>query len=188
MTTVLVPLAAGCEEMEAVIVIDVLRRAGITVLVAGLEPGIVEASRGVRLVPDLVLAEVDVTRCDALVLPGGGPGTTRLRADAYVRRLVEDFVRAGKLVAAVCAAPTVLLDAGVLAGRRVTAHPSVHAELERAGVHVDRTQRVVTDGNFVTSQGPGTCFEFAFALVERFCGAAKVAELNAGILARIAAH
>lgn len=188
MTTVLMPLAAGCEEMEAVIVIDVLRRAGITVVVAGLEPGTVEASRGIRLVPDRVLADVDATRCDALVLPGGGPGTARLRADMRVRGLVADFVRAGKLVAAVCAAPTVLLDAGVLAGRRVTAHPSVHGELERAGIHVERTRRVVTDGNFVTSQGPGTCFEFAFALVERWCGAAKVAELNAGILARITAN
>ncbi|MBK6941808.1 MAG: DJ-1/PfpI family protein [Planctomycetes bacterium] len=185
MTTVLVPLAAGCEEMEAVIVIDVLRRAGITVVVAGLEPGTVEASRGVRFVPDASFADVDVSRCDALVLPGGGPGTARLRANVAVRRTVVEFVQADKLVAAVCAAPTVLLDAGVLTARRVTAHPSVHGELERAGVRVERSQRVVADGNLVTSQGPGTCFEFAFALVERLCGAAKVAELNAGILARI---
>ncbi|MBL8768146.1 MAG: DJ-1/PfpI family protein [Planctomycetes bacterium] len=185
MKSVLVPLAPGCEEMEVVIVVDVLRRAGADVVLAGLEPGPTEASRGVRIVADRALDEVEIARFDAVVLPGGGPGTARLRADARVRRVVTEFAAAGKLVAAVCAAPTVLLDAGILAGKRVTAHPSVHAELARAGVRVDSAQRVVVDGALITSQAPGTCFEFAFALVSALFGASKVAELNAGILARV---
>ncbi len=185
MVSVLVPLAAGCEEMEAVIVIDVLRRAGASVVVVGLEDGSVEASRGVRIVPDRRLDDVDAAAFDALVLPGGGPGTARLRQDARILRSVREFAAADKWIAAVCAAPTVLLAAGVLAGKRATAHPSVHAELARGGVQVEAAQRVVVDGKLLTSQGPGTCFEFAYALVERLFSTAKVAELNASILARI---
>lgn len=182
MARALVPLAAGFEEMEAVILIDVLRRAGVEVVVAGIAPGPCRGSRGVVITPDIDLADVD-GEFDAIVLPGGGPGTAALRADPRVLARVRDQAGAGRLTAAVCAAPTVLLDAGVLAGRRATGHPSVHEELGRGGVEVVQ-DRVCEDGGVVTSQSPGTTFEFAYHLVDRLCGAGTAARLDQGILAR----
>lgn len=182
--TALIPLAPGFEEIEAVILIDVLRRAGVDVTVAGTVPGVIEASRGVRIEPDTTLDEVDPAGFDLVVLPGGLPGTLALRSDPRILALLRNHHATGRLTAAVCAAPTVLAAAGIAASHRVTAHPSVWNELRSAGVDV-RDERVVTDGHVVTSQGPGTSMEFAFALVERLCGPEKVLELNAGILARV---
>ncbi|MFG0318326.1 MAG: DJ-1 family glyoxalase III [Planctomycetota bacterium JB042] len=180
----LVPLAPGFEEIEAVTIIDVLRRAGVEVTVAGTVDGLVEASRGVRVMPDTTVGAVDPESFDLVVLPGGGPGTEALRDDPRILEMVRRHHAAGRLTAAVCAAPTVLAAAGIAARHRVTGHPSVRDALEAAGADV-ADDRVVVDGNVVTSQGPGTSIEFAFALVERLCGAEKVRELNEGILARV---
>ncbi|HET8700409.1 MAG TPA: DJ-1/PfpI family protein, partial [Nitrococcus sp.] len=114
MARVLLPLAEGCEELEAVTVIDLLRRAGIDVVVAGLAEGAVKASRGVVLTPDVALDAVLDQDFDMIVLPGGAGGAARLEADARVHRLLQRQADAGRYVAAICAAPKVLLAAGLL--------------------------------------------------------------------------
>jgi len=173
----LMPWADGVEEMEAVILADVLRRAGWPVTTAGLRPGPVSGSRGVKLLPDAVWSDVAPDAFDALVLPGGARGTENLAAHAGVLAAVRAFDAAGKRLAAVCAAPLVLQAAGVLRpGRRITSHPAVRNQFRDADW---RDERVVEDGPLVTSQGPGTCFEFALALVARAEGPRRAAALAA---------
>lgn len=172
---VLVPLAAGVEEMEAVILVDVLRRAGWTVRSAGLTPGPVTASRRVVLVPDVTLDTVSAAEVDLLLLPGGGPGTEALMNDERVLALARDLVAAGKPVAAICAAPRVLDRAGLLAGKRYTCFPGVESRIG-SGLHVGGA--VVTDGLVHTSQGPGTAFAFALHLVSTFDSSEKAARLR----------
>lgn len=167
MTNVLVPLADGVEEMEAVIIIDVLRRAECRVVAAGLKSLTVTASRKVVLVADALLGDVSIASFDAIVLPGGGPGTAALRADRRVIDAVRVLHSGGKLVGAICAAALVLHDAGLLDGRRFTSHPSVSQMLTQ-GTRVD--ERLVEDGNILTSQGPGTAFDFALAVAARLKG------------------
>jgi 4-methyl-5(b-hydroxyethyl)-thiazole monophosphate biosynthesis len=167
MPKVLVPLADGCEEMEAVILLDTLRRAGWDVVGAGLHAGEIRCSRGVRLIPDAVWDEVPVETFDMLVLPGGGPGTDALRRDPRILDALRAFHAGGKTVAAICAGPLVLQEAGLLKDRKATCHPGVAGELTQAQ-RVD--DAVVTDGTIVTSQGPGTAFAFALELVRRTDG------------------
>ncbi|MCI0586600.1 MAG: DJ-1/PfpI family protein [Planctomycetes bacterium] len=181
MPRVLVPLAPGFEEIEAVTVIDVLRRANVEVVVAGVEPGPIEGSRGVRVTPDTTL-EAAGTEFDMVAIPGGARGAERLREDARLHAIVRGLLAKGKPVAAICAGPTVLSHLGVLEGRRATAHPSV-LSLLRAGQVV--TDRVVVDGPVVTSRSPGTAMEFAFKLVELLVGRVKAEEVNRGVLARL---
>ncbi|MCX6998551.1 MAG: DJ-1/PfpI family protein [Kiritimatiellaeota bacterium] len=181
MTSALLPLADGVEELEAVAVLDILRRAGWRVVAAGLRPGPVTASRGVRLLPDANWDDLDLAAFDALVVPGGGRGVAALRQDARVRTAVRDFFERGKLVAAICAGPLVLQDAGVLAGRRATCHPDVAPELT-ATPCVDAA--VVTDGRLVTSQGAGTALEFALALVALVDGAAQAEKVARSLALR----
>lgn len=179
----LVPLADGFEEIEAITVIDVLRRAGLEVVVAGLKPGVARGSHGIDVVPDVELGSIDAAAIDVLVLPGGMPGTRHLAADARVLELVRRLHAAGKPTAAICAAPIVLHAAGIARGIEVTSHPSVRGEL--AGAIVRGDLRVVRAGKVTTSQGAGTALEFALALVEDLCGAEKAAELaRAMIVAR----
>jgi len=170
MPRVLVPLADGCEEMEAVIILDTLRRAEWDVVSAGLHPGPVRASRGVVLVPDASWDTLDIDSFDMLVLPGGARGTSNLAGDVRILDALRRFHRSGKLVAAVCAGPLVLQAAGILEGKKVTCHPSAADDLKAAARLPDR---VVIDGNLITSQGPGTSFEFALAIVERVDGSGK---------------
>ena len=114
MAKVLVPLADGCEELEAVTIIDLLRRAGIEVVSAGLKPGVVKASRGVQLVPDVTLDVALQDDYDMVVLPGGMPGAAHLKDDVRILDLLKNMAAAGKYTAAICAAPMVLAEAGVL--------------------------------------------------------------------------
>ncbi len=168
--TVLVPLAEGFEEMEAVIIIDVLRRAEIDVTVAGLSgPGPVLGSRGISVVAEADMADAEGQVFDAVVLPGGLGGTLAMRADPRVVEAVRASEAAGRLTAAICAAPLVLKAAGLSEGRTLTAHPSVQEELEAAGATLGTT-RVVRDGQLLTSRGPGTAMEFALALVAELVG------------------
>lgn len=176
---VLVPIAPGVEEIEAVTVIDVLRRAGAEVTVAGLVDGVIEASRGVKLVADVALDAVLDVAFDAVVLPGGLGGTNRLRADPRIRAILERSRRAGSLIGAVCAAPTVLWDAGLLEGKRATSHPSVLDVLTGARTS---EERVVIDDGIVTSRGAGTSMEFALALARLLVGEAKERELRAAMV------
>ena len=179
MARVLVPLADGCEELEAVTIIDLLRRAGIEVVSAGLKPGVVKASRGVQLVPDLTLDSALQDEYDMVVLPGGMPGAAHLKADPRILRLLKDMAAAGKYTAAICAAPMVLAEAGVLEGRQATSYPGFLDALP--GVTVSAAA-VVQDGKVLTSRGPGTAMDFALALIETLAGADKRQQVEAALV------
>jgi len=172
---ILVPLAAGFEETEAVVIIDVLRRAGLEVVVAGLEPGPCRGSHGIVLVPDTTLAEIDAATLTMAVLPGGMPGTRHLMADARLLALLRQLDARGAPAAAICAAPLVLQAAGLLEGLEVTSHPSVRGELSSA--RVVAAPSTVRSGRVTTSQGVGSALEFALALVADLCGPERAAEL-----------
>jgi protein DJ-1 len=166
--TALVILAAGAEEMEVSIVVDVLRRSGIKVTLAGLSgSGPVTCSRGLRILPDVALGDV-AGSFDAVVLPGGAQGAENLASSPLVGRHLKSQWQRGRLVAALCAAPIALLRHEIGLGQALTAHPSVTAQL--AGSYAVSSERVVEAGSLVTSQGPGTSFEFALALVRRLRG------------------
>lgn len=179
MAKVLVPLADGCEELEAVTIIDLLRRAGVEVTTAGLKPGTVTASRGVQLVPDTTLDAALEADYDMVVLPGGLPGATHLKEDARILALLKKMAAAGKYTAAICAAPMVLAEAGILAGRQATSYPGSLDGV--AGVTL-RTEAVVQDGKVLTSRGPGTAMDFALALVEVLTGSEKRQQVEAGLV------
>ena len=176
MPRVLVPLAQGCEELEAVTVIDILRRAGVDVVTAGLIPGPVRASRGVVLVPDTLLDAVGNDPFDMIVLPGGKEGAERLGEDSRVRDLLRRMAAEGRYVAAICAAPGVLAKAGLLDGRQATAFPGI---LDRVPGLTPSAEAVVRDGTIVTSRGPGTALDFALELVRLLKGDAVKAEVEA---------
>jgi len=182
MKQVLVPLAHGFEEIETVTIVDILRRAGARVILAGTASGPIKGSRGVVVVPDALLQEVLAQSFDLVVLPGGQPGTDNLMADERVKTLLKSMQAGGKPIAAICAAPLVLHAAGILAGRTVTSHPSVKERLR--GVTYSEN-RVVRDGQVVTSRGPGTALEFALALVDLLFGPDMVDKVNQGVMARI---
>ncbi len=191
MPTVLVILPEGFEELEAVAPIDVLRRAGCTVTLAALGPTLRVVGRNhIAIEADLLLAQlapparspditpITPTTWDCLLLPGG-PGVAALRASPVVRELVSRHHAAGRLLAAICAAPTVLHDAGLLAARRYTAHPSVAAELPA----ILAGERVVRDGHILTSRGAGTALDFGLALVAALVSPDKSTEIAASIRA-----
>jgi 4-methyl-5(b-hydroxyethyl)-thiazole monophosphate biosynthesis len=180
MPNVLLPLANGCEELEAVTVIDILRRAGIGVTTASLEPGPVRASRGTVLVPDTTLAQAMMAHdFDMIVLPGGMPGSEHLKNDARIITLLQRMAEAGKYTAAICAAPMALHAAGLLEGKRVTSYPGVLDRLP--GTHRYVSDAVVVDGHVVTSRGPGTAMDFALTLVELLVGPSQRAAVEAGL-------
>ncbi len=181
MAKVLVPLADGCEELEAVTIIDLLRRAGIEVTVAGLNPGVVKASRGVQLMPDTTLDLALADSYDMIVLPGGMPGAQHLKVDPRILDAVRRMAAAGKITAAICAAPTVLLAAGVLEGRQATSYPGFLDALKPPGVRLS-TAPVVVDGTVITSRGPGTAMDFALTLIETLAGADVRAKVEAGLV------
>lgn len=168
MTKVLIPLAQGCEELEAVTVIDILRRADIQVITAGLEPGPVRASRGTILVPDTTLDEALRNVFDMIVLPGGMPGSEYLKNDSRVISALQEQAAAGKYTAAICAAPMALHAAGLLEGKQATSFPGVIDALP--GTHHYSDEKVVVDGRVITSKGPGTAMDFALTLVELLAG------------------
>ncbi len=166
---VLVPLAPGVEEMEAVTVIDVLRRAGFEVVAAGVdgtEP--IRASNGVVLVPDASLADVLEEPFDLLAIPGGIPNTERLRATEPLLAVIRQRFEHGHWVAAICAAPRVLDAAGIVQKIELTSHPVVAESLGHARAY--REDAVVVDGKVVTSRGAGTALPWALELVELLAG------------------
>ncbi len=179
MTRAVVVLAEGFEEIEAVTPIDVLRRAGVEVVVAGLTSTRVVGSRGIVLEADTTLAEVG--EVDVVVLPGGMPGADNLGKSEAVRALVERTYAAGRRVAAICAAPAMALGrTSVLEGKRATCYPGFEQHLPGGVTHTD--ERVVVDGRLVTSRGPGTALEFSLALVEQLVSKDRADQLRHGML------
>lgn len=179
MKTALIPFADGSEELEAVTVINILRRAGVEVTVAGLHEGPLRGSRGTALLPDATLDKALARDYDMVVLPGGQPGTNHLKADERVLKLVRQMHDADRYVAAICAAPSVLATAGLLDGKQATSFPGA---LDAFPKVLRQPQAVVEDGKLITSRGPGTAMDFALVLVERLMGHAKRAEVEAGLV------
>jgi len=179
MPTILVILADGFEEIEAITPIDLLRRAGAEVVSASLTEGIHVIGRtGVTVHADAALAEVLYREFDCVYLPGG-PGVRHLRADARVAEIVRRQQAAGRWLAAICAGPAVLHDAGLLTGRRYTAHFSVAGELPA----ILADERVVADGRLLTSRGAGTALDFALLLIETLFSPEKAGEIRLSICA-----
>ncbi len=169
MPSVLVPLAPGFEDLEATTIVDILRRAGVEVVTAGLTPGLVQGSRGMRVQPDASLDEILERDFDMIALPGGMPGSEHLKNDPRIQKLLQRMASAGRYTAAICAAPMALAAAGLLQGRRATSYPGVIDAVPQAGATYV-PEPVVVDGRVVTSRGPGTAMDFALTLVELLVG------------------
>ena len=170
MTRVLVPLADGFEEIEAVAIVDLLRRADIEVHTASLGDREVTGSHGITVVADASLDEVNAGVYDMIVLPGGMPGTAHLKSDPRVTRLLRQFAESGRYTAAICAAPSVLAHAGLLEGRKATSFPGFLKADSAPGIRLSEDP-VVVDGKVATSRGPGTAVPFGLALIELLEGA-----------------
>jgi 4-methyl-5(b-hydroxyethyl)-thiazole monophosphate biosynthesis len=173
---VVVLLAPGFEELEAVTIVDVLRRANILVTVAGIAEPPIAGGHGIKVTPDISID--DVKAYDALVLPGGNPGYINLERDERVIALIRKAHSDGKLIGAICAAPHVLGKAGIMGGVTATCYPGVEIE---GAKRVE--EPVVRQGSIITSQGPGTAMAFALDLVEVLTGAQNAQEVRKALLA-----
>lgn len=184
MGKVYVFMAHGFEEMELTITTDMLRRAEFDVQTVSLadDTSPVTGSRGIPMVPDITFSQLQEGIADWLVLPGGLEGTRRLSEDARLLALLRRHVDGGKRVAAICAAPTVLVKAGIAGGWRMTSHPGVRDKME--GVEY-LEERVVTDGPFITSRAAGTTFDFAAAIITAEKGRPTFDRVNEGVLAAV---
>ncbi len=174
MTKVAIILAEGFEEIEAVTVIDILRRAGIDVIIAGLSSNNVKGGHSVTIVPDIIIDDLEINDFDALIIPGGNPGYKNLRNDNRVLLLIRKAFKSRKIIAAICAAPSVLSDAGIIKGKNCTIYPGMENELIQ-GESTPKQDIVVIDDNIITSRGPATALPFALTIVERLAGK-KIAE------------
>ena len=195
MKKAIVFLADGFEEIEALTPVDYLRRAGVEVTLAGVSKTEITGSHGITVKTDAAVTEALVSeKFDALVVPGGMPGSTNLAASAAVEKLLKDAESRGAVIAALCAAPVVVLaKAGLLKNRRYTCYPRMENDLAKfagsgykaltdGAVHLE--ERVVVDGNLVTARGAGVAEEFALALVEKLAGKSARDNLHNGIVAR----
>lgn len=174
---ILVPLAPGFEETEAVSVIDILRRAGLHTVTAAVSDNPVKGSHDVKITADIMLNEND--KYEAIVLPGGMPGTTNLKNDKRVISLVQSISKTGGITAAICAAPIVLAEAGVLTGKKYTCYPGFEKDIADAFFSSDP---VVTDGTIITSRGAGTAIPFALKIVEILAGEKTAKEIKKSII------
>lgn len=159
-------MADGCEEIEGLTVVDIVRRAGIHITTISIsDKKEVAGAHGITFLADAKKDEVDFSTLDGIVLPGGMPGTTNLGADETVDKVIREFAAGGKLVAAICAAPSVLGQAGILNGKHATSYPGFEPKLTGA---VTSEDPVVQDGNVITSRGMGTAIAFALEIVSYF--------------------
>lgn len=180
MKKVAVFLADGFEEIEALTVVDILRRARVYVdTVSVTEEYMVRGSHGINVQTEDLFDEVNFVEFDMVVLPGGMPGTAGLNLHSGVRRVVKDFAETGKYVAAICAAPSILGGLGLLKGKRAACYPSVEDKLQ--GAVILKTP-VVQDGNLITSRGMGTAIDFSLKLVEVLLDREKADELADSIV------
>jgi len=186
MPRVLVPIATGFEEIEAVCIIDVLRRAGIDVIMGSLnEVLLVQGANGITVQADRSIAGITVDELDMIVLPGGWDGTKALAHDAAVQSLLKEMDAKGKDIGAICAAPFALYTAGVLK-EGYTCYPSVEEQIKVAGYKGDKST-VVQSGNIMTSRGPGTAICFGLAIVKKLVGDEAYEGLRGGLLAEYCA-
>jgi len=182
MSKVLVPLAKGFEEIEAMSIIDVLNRAEIEVIVAGLDTLEVEgANTKLKVVANILLDDVDIDSLDMIVLPGGLPGAEHLAKSDKVKSIIKTLYVKNKKVAAICAAPWALKEAGVLDGKRHTNYPSFEKFTGVDGYIDD--QDVVVDENIITSRGPATAINFALEIVKILKGREVYTQVKNGLLA-----
>ena len=165
MSHVLVPLAQGCEELEAITITDLLVRAGITVTTCGLDNAPVTASRGTTIIPDTSIDKVLDQDFDLIVLPGGLPGAEHLRDNPSLQTLIKKQTAENRYLGAICAAPMALAKAGLLQGRTATSYPGVLAALNDESITVSE-KPIEIDNNIITSRGPGTAMDFALTLIE----------------------
>lgn len=173
-------MADGCEEIEALTVVDIARRAGIeTAMISVSGKKEVTSSHNVTFKTDIPAEFMDYDMLDGIVLPGGMPGTLNLGANDYVQKTIADFAASGKLVAAICAAPSVLGEAGLLEGKNATCYPGFEDKLLGADASL---APVVRDGNIITSRGMGTAIPFSLEIVDYLLGAEKAEEIRKGII------
>ena len=180
MKTIFVFLAEGFEEIEALTPVDVLRRAGLSVqTVSIMDEQMVTGAHGVPVLADTMFAEIQPEDAEMILLPGGLPGATNLDAHDGLSRMILDFAATEKPLAAICAAPLVLGNRGLLQGKRATCYPGFETYLQGAEYTAALVEK---DGNIITGKGPGAAMEFAFDIVEKYCGIDKVNELKQGMM------
>ncbi|MEM5766181.1 MAG: DJ-1/PfpI family protein [Candidatus Aenigmatarchaeota archaeon] len=170
---ILVLLADGFEEIEAITVIDVLRRGGIEVQTVSIAGIWVTGSHNIKIMADKKINEIDLEKYDGIILPGGLKGVNNLLRSSKIKEFLEKMDEKGKLIAAICAAPLILAKYHLLDNKRATIYPGMERELP-----YPRNERVVVDANIITSQGPGTALEFALAIIEKILGKDKASELK----------
>ena len=179
-------LATGFEEIEAVSVIDVLRRAGVGIVAVAIpeEPDEcwVEGAHGISMFGDNVFEETDFSDGDMLILPGGQPGTNNLNAHKKLKKLIQTYYFQKKHIAAICAAPSILGEMGLLNGKRAVCYPGYENHL--IGAEIAENERVVVADNIITSKGPGTAIEFALKLVEILAGQEMAEKLRNGMIVK----
>ena len=178
MPKVLVPLADGFEDIEAVTIIDVLRRAGIEVETAGLTGSMVTSKMGIRMHTENRIIDMDTLKHDGIVIPGGIDGVERLMKSEKLKTIVRILSDNGKMIGAICAGPLLLAKLGILDDKKATIYPGFEKKLDRP-----RDDKVVVDGNIITSQGPGTAIEFSLTIVQYLMGKAAATKLKKHIVA-----
>lgn len=177
MKKIMVILAEGFEEIEAVATIDILRRCEFNVVIAGLDSTKITGAHQIKINCDKLLSELNPQDFDAVVLPGGMPGSTNLRDSAAVKKVVLSIYQQGGIVAAICAAPLALAEFGLTEGRNITGYPSVEAKFGNCNYTGKTTE---TDGQIITGRGPAAVFEFATAISKALGKSA--AEVMSGLL------
>jgi len=181
MSSVLVPLAHGCEELEAITITDLLVRANIQVTTAGLDNEPVKAARGTQIIPTANIENFQDKEFDMIVLPGGLPGANFLRDNKIVQNLIKKHAANGKYIAAICAAPKALAEAGILKNKTITCYPGALDEVELADTEIKDTALEI-DGKIITSRGPGTAMDFALSLIELLEGRGVREEVENGLV------
>ena len=180
MKTIFVFLADGFEEIEALTPVDILRRAGLSVkTVSVMDEQVVAGAHGVPVLADVMFDEVNAEDAEMILLPGGLPGATNLDAHQGLSQMILDFAKEEKPLAAICAATLVFGNRGLLEGKKATCYPGFETYLKGAQYTAALVEK---DGNFITGKGPGAAMEFAFAIVEKYCGMDKVNELKQGMM------
>ena len=176
---ILVLLANGFEEIEALTPVDVLRRAGLDVVTVGLSGKEIRGSHGITVMADALPEDIDLTKVDTVVFPGGMPGATNIDAHPFTDKVINAVTKSGGRLAAICAAPLVLGRRRLLEGRHATCYPGFEGELLGATVSENS---VVTDGNITTAKGMGVALEFAKELVRLTVNEEKAKEISAAIM------